>query len=104
MISDTDIICMKTCTYNELNHVVVFFWSNYRSNTNTLVIMINRVFSKRSYLIINIKVLKYYRDDDYKPKDHNFDESDESYSEEEEVYDSDDVSVDSDGLLSLKEQ
>jgi hypothetical protein len=53
-----------------------------------------------------IKVLKYYRDDDYKPKDHNFDESSESesYSEEEETYDSDDVSVDSDGLLSLKEQ
>jgi len=53
-----------------------------------------------------IKVLKYYRDDDYKPKKHNFDatsDSEES-SGEEEVYDSDDVSVDSDGLLSLKEQ
>jgi hypothetical protein len=50
-----------------------------------------------------IKVLKYYRDDDYKPKTHNFDETSDS-SGEEEVYDSDDVSVDSDGLLSLKEQ
>ena len=50
-----------------------------------------------------IKVLKYYRDDDYKPKTHNFDDTSDS-SGEEEVYDSDDVSVDSDGLLSLKEQ
>ena len=52
-----------------------------------------------------IKVLKYYRDDDYKPKRHNFTETDsEESSGEEEDYDSDDVSVDSDGLLSLKEQ
>lgn len=52
-----------------------------------------------------IKALKYYRDDDYKPKTHNFiEDSDSDDSGEEERYDSDDVSVDSDGLLSLKEQ
>ena len=54
-----------------------------------------------------IKALKYYRDDDYKPKTHNFIEDSDSESDsdgEEERYDSDDVSVDSDGLLSLKEQ
>ena len=52
-----------------------------------------------------IKALKYYRDDDYKPDNHNFIEDTDSESDgEEEHYGSDDVSVDSDGLLSLKEQ
>lgn len=52
-----------------------------------------------------IKALKYYRDDEYKPDNHNFiEESSDSDSGEEESYDSDDVVVDEDGLLSLKEQ
>jgi len=54
-----------------------------------------------------IKALKYYRDDDFKPDNHNFIEESsdsDSSSGEEESYDSSDIVVDEDGLLSLKEQ